>query len=215
VNWMRYFASELSQRGVVRLGLRLQQSARSDASAAAHSTASTVSTSADSNSATSCDGELTASSHSDSSSNGNSSSSDSVSSSSGSSNQQQSAKQLRYTKRQEQKRSAPRTPGQLLELETQHKILDLYIWLGTRNKREFVDLELAKQGALGCSQAINVGLANMLPPAPPAAARSRKAMLRDCRASTAASFSAKSTRKGSKGRKGGGKREREAAVSFL
>jgi Mitochondrial degradasome RNA helicase subunit C terminal len=95
---------------------------------------------------------------------------------------------------------------------------DLYIWLGTRNKREFVDLELARQGALCCSQAINTGLANMLPPAPPAAARSRKAMLRDFRASTAAAaFSAKSARKGSKGRRGGtaSKREREGAVSFL
>jgi Mitochondrial degradasome RNA helicase subunit C terminal len=100
-----------------------------------------------------------------------------------------------------------------------HTVQDLYIWLGTRNKREFVDLELARQGALGCSQAINTGLANMLPLAPPAAARSRKAMLKNFRASTAAAaaFSAKSARKGSKGRRGGtaSKREREAAVSFL
>jgi hypothetical protein len=120
VNWMRYFAAELSQRGVVRLGLRVQQSAGSETSANAHST---ISTGADNDSATASDGELAASSHSNSSSNVNSSGNSLSSSSSSSSQQQQGAKQMRYNKQQEQKRSTPRTPGQLLELETQHKIL--------------------------------------------------------------------------------------------
>jgi hypothetical protein len=116
---MRYFATELSQRGVVRLGLRVQQSASSDVSVSTHST---TATSASDNGATSSSQSDVIGSSSDSSSNVNSSS-DNLSSSSSSSSQQQSAKQLRYNKRQEQKRSTPRTPGQLLELETQHKIL--------------------------------------------------------------------------------------------
>jgi hypothetical protein len=116
VNWMRYFATELSQRGVVRLGLRVQQSASSDASVSTHST--TATSASDNGASSSSQSEINSSSSNSSSNVSNSS--DSLSSSS---SQLQSAKQLRYNKRQEQKRSTPRTPGQLLELETQHKIL--------------------------------------------------------------------------------------------
>lgn len=55
----------------------------------------------------------------------------------------------------------PRNVMQLLDLETKHNIIDLYIWLCWRFSSHFVDLKRAQELSLECSRLISEGLTKL------------------------------------------------------